>query len=115
MGRRKAYLVLIQPAELRDQTRERVFSWDGRSIRDEGVFDREAKRDEGRDRYRKPAEGDVRRNWSRVRTPHTEDVFIFVVLKHSFGHCLELKLDLESTYGVSEVTAHLRIPPALWG
>jgi hypothetical protein len=41
IGKSKAYLILLQSAEFRDQAGERVFSRNSRSIWDEGVFGHE--------------------------------------------------------------------------
>jgi hypothetical protein len=112
---REAYLILLQPAKLGDQTGERIFSWDSRPIRDKGIFGHETEGDEACDCYREPTEGDVWRDWGRVWTPHAEDIFVFVVLKRNFELRSELEFDLGRTYGVSEVTSHLRVPPALGG
>lgn len=45
------YLILLQSAKFRDQTGEWVFSWDGRPIRDKGIFRQEAEGDKARDCY----------------------------------------------------------------
>jgi hypothetical protein len=111
----KTYLILLQPAKLRDQAGERVFSWDSRSIWDKGVLRQETEGDEACDCYREPTEGDIRRDWGRVWTPHTEDIFVFMVLKRQFDLCLELEFGIGRTYGVSEVTSHLGVPPTLGG
>jgi hypothetical protein len=42
----KTYLILLQPAKLRDQAGERVFSWDSRPIWDKGVLRQETEGDE---------------------------------------------------------------------
>lgn len=83
-------MILLQPAEFRDQTGERIFSRDSRPIWDERILGQKTEGDEGRDGYREPTEGDVRRKWSRVWTPHPENIFVFVVLKHNFDLCPEL-------------------------
>ena len=87
---RKAYLILLQPTELCDQTGERIFSWDSRPIWNEGIFGHQTEGGEACDCYREPTECDVRRQWCRVWTPHTEDIFVLVVLKRYFGLCSEL-------------------------
>lgn len=51
IGSKNTCLILLQPAKLRDQTGERVFSRDGRPIRDKGVLRQEAEGDEARDCY----------------------------------------------------------------